>query len=54
MISYYDLIKSFYTEEEWEQLLNNEPIDREEYIDISPGSGFHLRLPKNHKRNFHD
>lgn len=51
MISYYEVIKRLYTEEEFEMLLNNQPIPpcQDEIIDISPGSGFHFRQRKNRK-----
>lgn len=48
MISYYDLIKSFFTQEEFDRLLRGEKLEWkwEDNIDISPGSGFHLRERK--------
>lgn len=48
MISYYDIIKNLFTVEEFDRLLAGKPLewDWKEKIDISPGSGFHMRERK--------
>ena len=47
MISYYDVIKSLYSEEEWELLLKNE-LHLPDDVDLTPGSGFHYRERKHY------
>jgi len=47
MISYYDLIKSLYTEEEFQLLLKNE-LQLPDDVDLTPGSGFHHRERKHY------
>ena len=53
MFSYYNFIKSMYTEREFEDLLEGKPLkwDWKEKIDLSLGSGFHIRQRKRKIKN---
>lgn len=46
-MSYYDLIKRLFTEEEFQLLLKNE-LHLPDDVDLTPGSGFHYRQRKHY------